>query len=138
MEDGKVIRIEDNIAVVALEKGEECEGCKACCAISSDDSNVMIAKVQNSLEAKEGDRVKIQITPSQTVLASAIVYMLPLVLFILGFLLGSLLIARFISTDPQGTGIIFALVSLVGAFWLVKVIEKANKGFFQPKMTKKL
>lgn len=137
MEEGKVIGLDGNKAVVALQRSKDCEGCKACCTLSKDES-VMLASVPNTLGVKEGDRVKLEISSSQLLLASLVVYLIPVLFLVGGYFLGAFLFSPLLLTAEQGTGILTAFLMLIVSFLAVKAIENKQKGFFSPKMVKKL
>ena len=80
-EHGLVIDTDSGIAKVSLDRSANCEECSACC-IGKDRS--MIAEVGNSVNARKGDRVIVEINDSQSVKAVLIALGLPLLVLIVG------------------------------------------------------
>lgn len=58
-EQGKVIKIEKNEAVVRVQRKSACASC-GMCAMKPKDSHIDV-RVENALEAKEGDLVQIKL-----------------------------------------------------------------------------
>lgn len=83
-EEGKVIEIEGNLAQVEIEKKSACGACGLCSLVGK---NTMIAEVENTIGARVGERVRIEI-PSSLILKGAFLFFyLPLMALILGILL---------------------------------------------------
>lgn len=109
-EEGQVIRVEGDLAKVEIERKSACRACGLCSLIGK---NIMIAEVENSIGAKVGERVRIEI-PSSVILKGAFLfYILPLVALILGLVLGVKI------TNLQTGGLILGLVFLVLSFVLI-------------------
>lgn len=98
----------------------------------------MIARLKNTLDVKEGDRVEIDISSSQILLANAIVFLLPVIDLIAGYIVGAYLLAPVIKTSPQPTGIVCGAVLFALSFFIVKYIEEKQQAFFKPQMVKKI
>lgn len=91
-EIAEVVKTTGRIAVVRIEKHPECDGCKAC-AFKNGQSTVKI-KALNGVGAKTGDRVLVRAEKDNRLLASFIVYVIPVVLAGAGALIGGFAIGR--------------------------------------------
>jgi len=84
-EEGRVTKVEGNLTQVEIEKKSACRACGLC---SMRGKNTMIAEADNSIGAKVGERVRIEV-PSSIILKGALLfYILPLVALMLGMALG--------------------------------------------------
>lgn len=137
MEEGRVIGLEGHEAILEVNKTANCNGCKACCSLSRENDNIMIARVPNSLDAKEGDMVRFEVSETQQVIATAIVFLLPVLFLITGYLIGAFFLSSLIKTSQQGTGIIFSVLGFLLSLYVVKVAEDKHQSYFHPKMVKK-
>ncbi|MBI4744764.1 MAG: SoxR reducing system RseC family protein [Actinobacteria bacterium] len=131
-ETGQVIKTEGETAIVQIARSSMCEKCNAC-QLSS--SNTMQAEVENSIGAKVGDNVKIVLEPKVLLKAAFVIYVIPLVFFIFGYLFG--LGIAFVLNKPgllEALGIIFGFVFFGVSYMLIKRIDKkvAKTGKFKP------
>ncbi len=88
-EYGEVVRIDGGTAFVKFCRSSACGKCKACGMLSG--QNEIVVEVPNTQNAGVGDFVSVQITTRKAMKASAIAYVFPLIMLILGFGLGWLL-----------------------------------------------
>lgn len=115
-EKGCVVSVKDDAAIVAMPMSKECESCGACLISSEGKEVVLLAR--NEAEAAEGDMVEVEIAAGRVVAAAFIIYVIPLLMTIVGFLLGN----NIAEGDPNSQlPIVFAVLFLVGSFvgvWL--------------------
>jgi len=118
-ETGTVIGIGDRTAVVATEAKSICHGCSArgICHMSSR-KGCMEIEVWNRLDAAVGDRVVIQVSGGSTLKAALLLYLVPL----LGFLLGVFLGQRFIG--HQAWAVIIGLIFLVFIYSGIRLLDR--------------
>lgn len=138
MEEGKIIGLEGDDAILEIDRSQNCNGCKACCTLSREDSGLMVAKIPNDLHLNEGDRVKIEVSENQVLIANAIVFLLPVVFLIGGYMVGALILSPLLKTDQQWTGIILSAAGFLLSLYFVKITEDKQQKYFQPRMVKKL
>jgi sigma-E factor negative regulatory protein RseC len=115
-ESGCVVSVNGDIAVVAVRMSGACEKCGLC--LASSDGKEMLLLAKNEIGAREGDDVDIEILPGKVIAAAFVVYMIPVVMTIFGFLLGSALTG---GSDTSALPIVLAVLFLVGSFagvWL--------------------
>ena len=122
-EQGKVIKIEKNEAVVRVQRKSACASC-AMCAMKPKDSHIDV-RVENALDAKEGDLVQIKLESGSVAKISLLVYILPLALAVAGMLTGI-----FCRLPDWANLVLFAGLLAVGfiiVFLLDKKIAKSKK-----------
>ena len=85
-EKGRVIELKDNFAVVSMTRKEACAKCRACVAGFSEKE--MLIEAENLCDAQVGDWVEITLSENGFLSAVMIMYGLPMVGLMAGFLLG--------------------------------------------------
>ena len=101
---GLVVGLNGNMAQIHFLRGKQCANCGAC--LTAGDNEMEIA-LPNSLGAKVGDRVVVDLLPKRVVQASLLAYAVPLVLLLLGVWIGSRmgeLYALFLGVAGCGVG----------------------------------
>lgn len=115
-EEGCVVSVKDEAAIVAMPISKECESCGACLMAGSGKELLLLAT--NTAGASEGDRVEVEIASGRVIAAAFIIYMIPILLTIVGFLIGSAIAG---GSEDSGLPIVLAVVFLVASFigvWL--------------------
>ncbi len=131
-EKGVVINLQGDQAIIEMEASKDCEACGAC---SYSREGRMVTPVTNSLRAKVGDSVEIEIEPQVVLVAAAIVYILPIVLFFAGYALG-LWVGRLLEFNTDLFGILGGTLFLLTSFWAVRILDKRARlsRRYEPKM----
>lgn len=80
-EHGLVIDTDNGIARVSVDRSADCAKCNACC-IGKDRS--MIAEVDNTVDAKKGDHVIVEVSDRQAMKAVLLTLGLPLLMLVVG------------------------------------------------------
>lgn len=128
-EEGRIIKIEGNLARIEIERKSACRTCGLC---SLRGKNTMLAEAENSIGAKAGERVRIEI-PSSIILKGALLfYILPLAALILGMVLGIKI------THLQTGGLILGFFFFVFSFILIWLYSKKRKAqnIYRSKITR--
>ncbi|MBN2027670.1 MAG: SoxR reducing system RseC family protein [Actinobacteria bacterium] len=117
-EEGTVVEVSGDTARVLLRRSRLCEGCGSCCVLVDD--KTMLAEAENGLGAKQGDRVLVDLPKGASIRAAYILYGIPLLAFLVGLGLGSLL-GSAVSGGGVAVimGLVFAFAFLVIAFILI-------------------
>ena len=127
IEKGEVTKTQGGIATVSFNRRGECDKCQLC-KVSNDCTKVEI-EVENTLNVNTGDFVSVDMGKKGIRLAAALIYLVPLVLVVLGVLIGSIL-------SPLAQGILAVAGLIVGLAVALPidfcVIRKSNK--LVPKM----
>jgi sigma-E factor negative regulatory protein RseC len=107
--------LEDGSAEVLRVRESACSGdCHKCSGCGSS-QQTMVIRAENPIGAKVGDWVVIEAKSGAVLKAAVMLYIVPLVLFIAGYLLGEHL---------WQSGILFALAGLLFGLILVKLLDR--------------
>ena len=122
---GLVAGINGDMAQIRFLRGKQCANCGAC--LTAGESEMEIA-LPNSLGAKVGDRVVVDLPPKRVVQASLLAYALPLAFLIAGVFLGGLVSDLF--------GLILGVAACALAYGVLRLVDRRNrkKHSFQPRM----
>lgn len=113
-EQGVVSRvISKNLVEVAFKRTEACEKCQMCHNL--EEGMVGIESV-NEMGAKMGDIVEIEIPSGEVVKGSLVVFLVPILLLIFGYLLGALL--------NEFTGVVSAILFLLLSFFVIRWYDR--------------
>lgn len=116
-EEGKVIKIEGNLAQVEIERKSTCGTCRAC---TLGTGNTMITEAENPLGAKMSQRVRVEISSPAILKGAFLIYIFPLLSLILGMALGITITTRLgFKESSQTVGLVLGLVFLVLSFVLI-------------------
>jgi sigma-E factor negative regulatory protein RseC len=125
-EVGRVVSVSADGAVVGMEKSGACEKCGLCMA-SSDGREVLLL-ARNDAEAQPGDAVEVEISPGRVLVAAFALYLLPVLLTIVGFAVGSY-ISRGNEDSPLPIvlAVVFLIVSFVAAWLFDLRVRKSDR-----------
>lgn len=124
-----VVSIENDIAVVRVEKTSSCNSCQAkgACGTSSLSSYFNFQspglKVKNSIDAKAGDQVIVSIQEKTLVTGSFLLYIVPLLIMILFAFAAITLQPVFPSLDQELFQTLSGLAGLAAGLIIVKQIS---------------
>lgn len=114
--EGMVISSEGRYASVRIFKesacSHDCSDCAGC------EGRIFDTRVINSVGARPGDKVKIQSPTSKVLSLALLVYMLPVVIFIL-----AALVCEVYDISPVGTVALFVLLALMW-FCLIRITNR--------------
>ena len=116
-EIGTIISVERGRAMVRIDRGSQCNGCTAC---KSFGENNMQIEALNRPNGQVGDLVEVMIEPAKVVKHSFIVFILPLLMMVLGYLAGGTLYP----VRQESAGIAGSLAGLVLAFLLIRLFDR--------------
>jgi sigma-E factor negative regulatory protein RseC len=119
LDQGKVIETKENLAQVEFASASACAECGACHKASS---GRMVTEARNEIWARVGDRVEVEVSPAVFTLFPFVAYIVPLLFFFLGIVLGSL----FSATMGLIWGFVLLAVGFVVARWLGQYISGQN------------
>ncbi|MGI6152381.1 MAG: SoxR reducing system RseC family protein [Christensenellaceae bacterium] len=85
-EAGEIINVDNGMAYMNFRRTSACASCGACGMLKGQDE--ITVQVENTLQAKEGDRVEVEFTAKNALQSSMIGYIFPLVMLIVGVLVG--------------------------------------------------
>ncbi len=128
---GVIMSTNGDRAKVVLQKHSACGDCKGC--RWGDEDMSMEVEAFNSINAKIGDRVEIDMENQNVLAAAFIAYMIPLIALIAGVFIGSILLDKIGLGQYKeiGSGII-GLVLTAASYAIIRTKEssfKLNKSF---------
>ncbi len=130
-QDGIIISTEENRAKVMLQRQSSCGDCKAC-RFGSDDMSMEIDAI-NSINAKVGDHVKVNMDHQNFLSAAFIAYALPLFALIGGIFIGNRVLCWVGMTQYKDIGAgLFGFLLTAVTFGMIRTKEKSlrlNKRF---------
>jgi len=118
IEQATVVELRGQRAKIALRSEDECEHCFAQHMCNLGHDGVRYLDIENTLGAQIGDAVEVYL-PSQNVLLMAfLVYMVPLIMLLAGYLLGNGL------SGSEHIGTATGVLALIGSFLGLRFIDK--------------
>ena len=122
---GLVVGLNGNMAQIHFLRGKQCANCGACLTAGE---NEMEIALPNSLGAKVGDRVVVDLSPKRVVQASLLAYAVPLAFLIAGVFIGGLVSDWF--------GLVLGVVACGLAYGILRLVDRRNQKHhsFQPRM----
>ncbi|MBU4053771.1 MAG: SoxR reducing system RseC family protein [Proteobacteria bacterium] len=135
-EQGLVIKTLGAKAIVKTQKTEACDGCASRDSCSTQGRDMEV-EVINSLGAKEGDRVILQIETRYFLKATFLMYIFPIVCLIAGAFIGER-VAIQNQGDPSGYSAGFGFGFFLAAIFLVKMKgnKMGEKDTYKPRITR--
>lgn len=125
-EAGLVLETTGDEAKVLFNRTSACGKCKAC-GMAAGQNQITVTAV-NKLNAKEGDRVEVQFASRNALTTSAIAYLFPLGMLIVGLALGFLIPAPM---DQQVFAAILGIGFTAGSFGILKIANPYFKKKFK-------
>ncbi|MFH1683830.1 MAG: SoxR reducing system RseC family protein [Candidatus Margulisiibacteriota bacterium] len=122
-EQGVITKIiSAKLVEVAFKKSESCAKCKLCHDV--EEGMVAIESV-NGINAKKDDTVEIEIPSEELVKGSLVVFLMPILFLIAGYLIGAAVIrALGLPGWQEAVGIIFALIAAGVSYFVVGWYDK--------------
>ncbi len=133
-EEGIITGTNRSAAWVKTVRSKSCESCDACDSCESNDkSKEQIVQVNNTVNARVGDRVVIGFKTGPLLKLTFMLYIFPIILLIAGAAIGQTLAPRF-GTDPSITSLLAGLACFALAFVIIRRISNSlsNNKEFKP------
>ena len=127
-EYGRVVETKGDVAMVKFIRTSACGRCHACGMLSTQ-SEIVVA-VPNTLGAKPGDRVAVNIRMQKALGASALAYVFPLFMLILGAFFGWLLAG--VWHVFEGVDVTMALCAVIFAILAFPLLRLARPLYSRP------
>ena len=129
-QQGYIIEIVDNkTAKLKMQRHSACASCGKCQTLSSESKEILV-EVDNSIGAKQGDHVEVNMENMNVLKATALAYLVPLIFLLVGTIVSYFMLDMIISTQ----GIIVELISgIIGIMLMLLsyVILKKNDSKFR-------
>ncbi len=114
---GTVIKTDKEKVLIAVPRpsacGDHCASCAGGCQ-----SRGHLAWVDNSIGAKEGDRVLLESKTDSVLLGSLLIYLLPLILFFMGYGV------TYVLSGQTGWATLVSLLCLAASFFVLHLFDK--------------
>lgn len=121
-EIGQVVSAKGGMAQVRFERSSACKKCGAC--MMSQSQQEMILNTENTLAASEGEWVQVDIESPMLIKASLITYIFPLLMLIIGLVLGYFINqAVHIFDNSEIAACILGLLLVVAAYYSIHLLE---------------
>jgi sigma-E factor negative regulatory protein RseC len=137
---GLVTRTDDEFAWVALDREAGCAGCSANSACGAGGLLMGTAeiKLENILKAKQGQRIEVGMRSVAVVSASALLFVFPVVAFLIGLSIGYAAAPAIGLLSQEWTGFIFGVIAIGISFLVIKLVsaKMAKSGSYEPIMTR--
>ncbi len=118
-EKGRVIKVENGMTQVEMERTSTCARCGICLQSSGDKP---ILYIKDSLGARPGDKVLVSVESKEVLKAAFLIYLFPLVGLLAGYFLGRTVFGT------ERTGILFAGLGFFSALFFLYQYDKMLKG----------
>lgn len=115
-EKGEVIKTENENATVRISRSSACGKC-GMCGMTEEQKHVDIS-LPNTLSAKQGDWVEIEINENASLKVTLIIYLIPLLIALAAMLLA------YAFSAPEWVLLVVFVVALGGGFLVVRLIDK--------------
>jgi len=125
IEEGVVISVFDGIAKVRAIRGSSCGGCASRSMCKPMDNTEVIIEAKNDAGAHIGERVEIAIRPKTFLKASFIAYIIPLVSFFAGAVIGKGITGADIWAAL--CGLLFMILCYLGIWLYNKKVDSEHK-----------
>lgn len=116
--NGRVVKIDGKFVEVAIPRSERCKSC-GICPFGKDDT--VLLRIQMNTPVKVGDKVKVKTEDKYVILSAFILYIVPVIALLGGYLLGGL----FFSSEVFK--IIFGFSFMGISFLINRIIDKKVK-----------
>ena len=112
--------VDQNHAEIFLERPSACGGnCHDCGGGGGDQKRVVIATAVNEIGARVGDQVYVEAETGKIMFVIALVYLVPLALFLIGYAIGAS-----VQLLPALWGCAGFVLGVLGAIWFNRHAEK--------------
>jgi len=123
---GMVIQIEAEDAIINIKRqsscGDKCNTCESQC-----NENYMNIKIKNDLKLEEGDLVELDLEPAKLVKYTFILYTFPLIMFIVGMVVGYTYYETVNIINQEITTVTLGFGMLMLAYFGIWMLNKQGK-----------
>lgn len=123
-EEGTILEIDGDLAILKAERSGLCDSCMTKEACESIGGSEMRVEAVNTIGARVGDRVVFTVSPSELLRAGVVLYLVPLLGFIGGVILGQVAAANFFpDTDADLFSALLGFVLLFLTYGAIRVVS---------------
>jgi sigma-E factor negative regulatory protein RseC len=135
-EIGEVIEVTGNVATIVVKRNASCEKCGVC---GIGKKAEIVFQLPNELNAKVGDRVVLQMKSGTLFKAAFLIYTIPLIMLLGGFLLGQKIAIQigYDAAFSENIGIFSGFIFLILTYSTIYCWDKKQSNSkFQPQIVK--
>ncbi|OWZ83593.1 SoxR reducing system RseC family protein [Natranaerobius trueperi] len=133
---GEVIQEKDGYVTVKVQRHSACKKCGACdFGLSKNKASTF--ELKNSINAKIGDKVMIDLEGKDIVQASILIYMVPLLALVTGIIFGSNFFSD-LDINEDILGFISGIILMSFAFVGIRIYDKKLQNYDSTKFTPQL
>lgn len=119
---GFVLKAVDDSVVIVLKRSSACGGnCKSCAGC---ENTPFTFTIKNDIGAKPGDFVAVKVKEGQMIKFAAMIYLIPLVMFLIGIISGISIFKSFDIVNYELLGFLLGLLFLLLSVIILRVIDK--------------
>ena len=122
-----VVDVKGDKAKVVVTRHSACSKCNEDCILGLDESHEqdkIYVEVKNNKNVEIGDMVNIELKDSSLVLGSLMIYLVPLLFFVIGYFVGANLSFLFGNISEELSGIISSFIFLYVSYLFTKRVDK--------------
>jgi positive regulator of sigma E activity len=124
IEEGIVLSVQGKIAKVKITPKGPCPDSHAGCPVKAlAEGREFITEIENIINAQPGQKVIVEIETQHFYKGLALVFILPLALLFIGYLIG-IYIARLIGKQGESFGYVFMSMGFISSFFLMAIFGK--------------
>lgn len=122
---GEVLEVMEERAKIKVKRHSACKGCGRCGFASDMGKQDMILEVPNPVGAEVGEIVKISVEPKKVILASLLVYIVPVIALIAAMYISQKIAINLGYEEIyEVIGIIFGLGAMAVVFIVLRLLDK--------------
>jgi sigma-E factor negative regulatory protein RseC len=115
-DSGLVTEVSDGVVTVELQRGGGCTSC-AMRGFCFSKNTPSVFKLKTDLALQAGDKVELEVSASGRVLVSTLIFIVPVLFLIMGFLLANIWITELGS-------IMFAFAAMALSFFIIRLCDR--------------
>lgn len=131
VEQGVVACLDKEKIIVSMKRRSACGSCKACGMTESGERTL---EFENTVGARKGDSVEIELDDRLILKGAFIVYLLPLAGLITGIAAGALLAGRYTALPAEALSASMGVVFMAAAAMAARKYNETNKASFRPRI----
>ncbi len=135
---GVVLKTEEGLATVKLQRHLTCENCGRCGILSGSDKRELIVKAINQAQAKTGQRVMMETDHRQVLFISFMLYIVPLMAFVASIVVSYRIVSiTGFQVNNELLAIGFGLLAMTVVYLLIRIWDKRvrNDHRYKPVIT---
>lgn len=136
---GRVVAKKNNKALIRINRKSSCSKCRRECFLAGDSHEIekMEIEVDDNLGVRKGQIVRLEMGEKPLLIASFIIYLIPLLGLIGGYFIGAKIGAELINNSRELSGILGSVLFFFLTFIILKYIDRriGNNSSYHPRIT---